>query len=163
MNLIVKPPIPPIMSERPNLSPVQLNTLLAEPEEPVAPTIQKKQLTDFEKGTITLLYEQGLGYGRIASQIGRPKSTIQNFIQRYIERGTHENKQRLGRQKKISKSTEDAVLALIEGDASISKLKLIENIPGLQDIHPRTVDRMLRGKGIRKLLARKRPKPTTPC
>ena len=62
--------------------------------------MKKKQLTDFEKRKIALLYEQGLGYGRIASQIGRPKSTIQNFIQRYIERGTHENKQRLGRPKK---------------------------------------------------------------
>ena len=106
------------MSERPNFSPVQLNTLLAKPE--AAPTIQKKQLTGFEKGKITLLYEQGLGYERIACQIGRPKSTIQNFIQRYIERGTYEKKQRLGQQKKTSKSTEDAALALIEGNASTS-------------------------------------------
>ena len=54
-----------------------------------------------------------MGYGRIASQIGRPTSTIQNFIQCYIERGAHENKQRLGWQKNISKATED-VLSLIE-------------------------------------------------
>ncbi|RPB29029.1 hypothetical protein L211DRAFT_864646 [Terfezia boudieri ATCC MYA-4762] len=107
------------MSE-PNLSTVQLNTLLAEPDEPVAPVTQKKRLTDFEKGKITLLYEQGCGYGQIASHIGRPKSTIQNFIQRYIERGTHANKPHPGRQKKISKFTEDAVLAFIEDDASIS-------------------------------------------
>ena len=90
--------------------------------------------------------------------MGRPRSTIQNFIQRYIERGTHENKPLPGQQKKITKSTEDAVLALIEGNASISKLKLIQNIPELQDVHPRTVDRMLRGKGIQKWIARKRPK-----
>ena len=150
------------MSEQPNYSPVQLNALLADPEvAPVptpGPTIKKKQLTDFEKGKITLLYEQGLGYGQIGSQIGRPRSTIQNFIQRYIERGTHENKKRLGQPKKISKSTEDAVLALIEGDASISELKIIETIPELQNIHPRTMDRMLQGKGIRKWIARKRPK-----
>ena len=93
-----------------------------------------------------------MGYGRIASQIGRPKSTIQNFNQRYIERGPHENKQRLG-QKKTSKSTEDAVLASY---ASISKLKLIENIPELQDVHPRTMDRMLRGKGVRQWIAPER-------
>ena len=90
--------------------------------------------------------------------MGRPRSTIQNFIQRYIERGTHENKPLPGRQKKITKSTGDAVLALIEGNASILKLKLIQNIPELQDVHPRTVDRMLRGKGIQKWIARKRPK-----
>ena len=151
------------MSEQSNLSLLvaRLNTLLAVSENPapVLPPIQKKKrLTDFEKGKITLFYEQVKGYGQIASAIGRPKSTIQNFIQRYIERGTHENKPHPGRQKKISESTEDAVLALIEGNASISKLKLIESIPELQEIHPRTMDRMLRGKGMRKWIARKRPK-----
>jgi len=53
---------------------------------------------------------------------------------------------------------EDTVLALIEGNASISKLKLIESIPELQEIHPRTMDHMLRGKGMRKWIARKRLK-----
>ena len=70
-------PIPPIMSEL-NSSPVQLSTLLAEPENPVAPTIEIKRLTDLEEGKITLLYghEQEWGYGQIASHIGPRKSTI---------------------------------------------------------------------------------------
>jgi len=33
-----------------------------------------------------------------------------------------------------------------------------QNLQRLQEIHPRTMDRMLRGKGIRKWIARKRPK-----
>ena len=67
------------MSEQSNLSLAQLNTLL---EDPITPAIQKKnkRLTDFEQGKIALLYEQGKRYGHIASDIGRPKSTIQNFI-----------------------------------------------------------------------------------
>jgi len=147
----------------PNLSLLvaRLNTLLAESEDPTRvvpsedPARKIKRLTDFEKGKIALLYEQGKGYGQIANNIGRPKSTVQNFIQRYIERGTHENKPHPGRKKKISKSMEEAILDLVEGNASISKLKLIGSIPELQDIHPWTMDRMLWGKGIRKWIARK--------
>ena len=149
------------MSDQLNISPAQLDTLLAEDTvTPGATGIQKKRprLTDFEKGKIILLYEQGWGYGRIASNIGRTKSTVQNFINRYVERESHVNKPHPGREKKISQSTEDAVLALIQGDASISKMKITETIPELQDIHPRTLDRMLRGKGIRKWIAWKRPK-----
>ena len=37
-------------------------------------------------------------------------------------------------------------------------MKITETIPQLQDIHPRTLDRMLRGKGIRKWIAHKRAK-----
>ena len=121
------------------------------------PPHPRKRLTDFEKGKIALLHEQGCSFQHIANQMGRSKSTIQSFIKCYIEQGTHENSSSSGRPRKISKSTEDAVIALIEKDPNMPKLTLMQ-IPELENIHSRTLDRMLQGKGIRKLIARKRPK-----
>ena len=123
---------------------------------PQAPSRQK-QLSDFEKGKIVFAYEQGWSYQRIADYIGWSKATVHAFIKRYIERGTHENEKAPGRPQKISEATENIILDLIEGDRSITKLTLMQ-IPELNNIHPRTLDRMLRGKGIRKWIARKRPK-----
>jgi len=123
---------------------------------PQAPS-QQKQLSDFEKGKIVFAYEQGWSYQRIADYIGWPKSTVYTFIKRYIERGAHENEKAPGRPQKISETTENIILDLIEGDRSITKLALMQ-IPELNNIHPRTLDRMLQGQGIRKWIARKRPK-----
>ena len=128
------------------------------PGDATADTSSKlKQLTDLEKGKIIFAYEQGWGYQRIGNHIGRSKSTIATFIKRYVERGTHENQKRPGRPKKILEDTEKKILDLIEGVCSIAKMTLMQ-IPELNNIHPRTLDRMLRGKGIRKWIARKRPK-----
>ena len=118
---------------------------------------KQKQLSDFEKGKIVFAYEQGWSYQRIADYIGRSKTTIHDFIKRYVKCGTHENDKPTGRSKKISEDAEKAILDLIEGDRSIPKMTLMQ-IPELHNIHPRTLDRMLRGKGIRKWIARKRPK-----
>jgi len=115
---------------------------------------QKKRLTDFEKGEIMFAYKQGWGYQRIADHIGRSKSTVSSFIKRYNQRGTHENGRHTGRPKKISRDAEKIVLDLVEGNCSIAKVALMQ-IPELKNIHPRTLDRMLRGKGIRKCVARK--------
>jgi len=52
---------------------------------------------------------------------------------------------------------EKVILDLIEGDCSISKMALMQ-ILELANIGSRTSDRMLRGKGICKWIARKRPK-----
>jgi len=98
-----------------------------------------------------------VGISRIGDYIGRSKATIASFIKRYIEQGTHENGKHTGRPKKISEDAEKVILDLIEGDCSIAKMTLMQ-IPELSDIHPRTLDHMLRGKGIRKWIARKRPK-----
>jgi len=89
--------------------------------------------------------------------MGRSKTTIHDFIKRYIERGTYKNDKSTGRPKKISEETEKAILNLIEGDCSIAKMTLMQ-IPELNNIHLRTLDRMLQGKGICKWIARKRPK-----
>ena len=52
---------------------------------------------------------------------------------------------------------EETVLSLIERDPNMPKLTLLQT-PEFGDIHSRTLDSMLRGKGIRKWIARKRPK-----
>ena len=125
---------------------------------PVAPAPKHtRRLTDPEKEQIISAHKQGWGYQRIADSIGRSKSTVQAFIKRYMERGTRENGKHTGRPKKISEHAEKVILDLIEGDCSIAKVTLMQ-IPELNHIHPRTLDRMLRGKGIRKWRARKRPK-----
>ena len=147
------------MSTQLDITQAELDTLLAADTANDTPAATpKKYLSDFEKGKIAILYEQGWGYGRIGKHVGQFKATIQKFIKRYIERGTHQNSKAPGQPKKISKPTEAAILALIESDVSISKQKLIDSIPELHDIYSRTLDRMLRGKGIRKWIARKRPK-----
>ena len=91
-----------------NISRAQLDSLLVDLslEDPASATptptstVQRKRLTDFEKGKIALLYEQKCTIQQIANQMGRPKSTIQTFIERYAERGTHENQPIPGRPKK---------------------------------------------------------------
>ena len=113
-----------------NITQAELDTLLAEDTATDTPAATpKKYLSNYEKGKIAIVYEQGWGYGRIAKHVGRSKATIQKFIKRYIDRGTHQNSKAPGQPKKISKSTEDAVLALIESDVSISKQKLMDSIP----------------------------------
>ena len=49
------------------------------------------------------------------------------------------------------------MLTRIEQNPNLPKLTLLQ-IPELGDIHSRTLDRMLRGKGIRKWIVPKRPK-----
>jgi len=83
------------MSAQLNISRAELDTLLAEDSatDTDAPTAtERKRLSEFEKGKIAILYEQGWGYGRIANHVGRSKSTIQKFIKRYIERGNQQNR-----------------------------------------------------------------------
>jgi len=96
---------------------------------------QRKQLSDFEKGKIVFVYEQGWSYQRIADYIGWPKSTVYTFIKHYIERGTHENKKVPGCPQKISETTENIILDLIERDHSITKLALMQ-ILELNNIYP---------------------------
>lgn len=149
----------PAQPTSPGAAPAQPTPPGAAPAQPTSPDTSltdappakphSRQLSNFEKGKIIFAYEQGWGYQRIADHIGRPKSTVQSFIKRYTERGTHVNEKSTGRPKKISEDTKKAVLDLIEGDRSIAKMTLMQ-IPELNNIHPRTLDRMLRGKGVRK-------------
>jgi len=90
---------------------------------------QQKQLSEFEKGKIRFANEQGWEYQRIADYIGRPKSSVQYFVKRYIERGPHENEKSTGRPKKIPEDAEKVILDLIEGDRSIAKMTLMQIVP----------------------------------
>ena len=80
------------------------------------------------------------------------------FIKRYGERGDDpNNKPRPGRPKKISQETADAIAIRLSEEPDLSKLSLCD-LPELRHVYSRTVDRMLCRKGIRKWMARKRPK-----
>jgi len=82
---------------------------------------------------------------------------VYTFIKHYIEGGTHDNEKAPGCPQKISETTENIILDLIKGDRSITKLALMQ-ILELNNIHPRTLDHMVQGKGIWKWIARKRAK-----
>jgi len=55
---------------------------------PTDATPHSQQFCGFKKGKIIFAYEQEWGHSRIADHI---EPTVQSFIKRYIERGTHEN------------------------------------------------------------------------
>jgi len=58
---------------------------------PNAPTTQRKQLTDLQKGAILALKEEKKSQRSIAEKLKIPRPTIENFLKRFRIHGTHEN------------------------------------------------------------------------
>jgi len=86
----------------------------------------------------------------------RSKGAIHGFIKRYIKRGTYENEKPTGRLNQISKDVEKEILDIMEGIVLLQRWLM--QIQELNNIYPRTLDCILRGNGIRKLIASKGPK-----
>ncbi|KAA3669793.1 uncharacterized protein DEA37_0002337 [Paragonimus westermani] len=57
----------------------------------------RKELTDFEKGVIYGCYLSGKTQSETVSLTGHPKGTIDKFLRKYRQTGTHVNKPRSGR------------------------------------------------------------------
>ena len=62
-----------------------------------APTTQRKQLTDLQKGSVLALKDEKQSQRSIAKKLKIPRTTIRDFLKRFRIRGTHENLPRSGR------------------------------------------------------------------
>ena len=68
-----------------------------------AAKVEKKRWTDEEKKALISLYEQGLKYKEIATQIGRPPGAIQSIIKHYLD--TEVLVRRINRSAKAKRNT----------------------------------------------------------
>jgi transposase len=103
------------------------------------------------------LTDYGLGYKRIAKQIGINPSTVRNVVKRYKKRGHVLDTPRTGRPSKITKEVRSLVnsVTLDNPRASLNQLtKLVR--PDL-DIGRSTVDKVIKELGFKLIVPRKKP------
>jgi transposase len=106
---------------------------------------------------IAALTDYGLGYKRIAKQIGINLSTVRNVVKRYKKRGHVLDAPRTGRPSKITKEVRSLVnsVTLDNPRASLNQLtKLVR--PDL-DISRSTVNKVIKELGFKLIVPRKKP------
>lgn len=112
------------------------------------------RLSDFEKGQIIALASQNLSYSQIQQQVNRPRSTIQNFLLRYRERGTEKNAPTPGRPKEIDDHTRRRLVRETKKDRRQPLRELRNDVA--PKVSVRTVKRALAAENIKKWRAKKR-------
>ena len=114
-------------------------------------------MSNVEKGMIIAF---SIIFGVISTAsglVGRPWSTVKNFLRRYHKRGTVENLLRTGRPEILTKRNIKTILGAVQKNREhIREVRRIY-VPHVS-LH--TIDRMLCKHGIMKWLAEKRPKLT---
>ena len=112
------------------------------------------ELTEAEKGTILAL-KPHFTHAEIGAQLGRPCTTISDFIQRTRKRESLENLPRPGRPRKLSDADNRLLVRNAEAETRVpfKELKNTTNV----DVSGQTIRRRLREAGIRKWRAVKRP------
>jgi len=119
---------------------------------PHAPTTQRKQLTDLQKGAILSLKEEKLSQRSIAEKLKIPRDTIKNFLKRFRMRGTPENLPRPGRPHLTTPHKDQELHDTVIAQPHI-KYKALRELLNL-NISIRTIRRRLREEHIRKWRAR---------
>lgn len=119
----------------------------------------RKELTVNERQIIINCHEQGKSYADINKIVGRPKSTIQNVINRYNKENRIENKVRSGRPRKLTERDERKIASIIKKDPFKSAPKIATDIQISlnKTVSPWTVARSLQRSGFKSCTPRKKP------
>lgn len=108
---------------------------------------QRKQLTDLQKGEILVLNKENQSQRKIAKTLKIPRPTIEDFLQQFKNRGTHEN---LHRPDRPHVTTEDQDQELC--NAAMSQPRIAYNTLRERlnpNVSTRTLQRRLRKEFIR--------------
>ena len=92
------------------------------------------------------------------SLVGRPWSTVKNFLHRYYKRGTVENLLRTGRPEALTKLDKRTILRSVRKSREYTREQIRRISAPHVSLH--TIDRILREHNIREWLAKKLPKFT---
>ena len=87
------------------------------------------RLSDFEKGRIIGKLEEGKSVYKIATEMERPRTTVQTFVERYRQRQNHNNKPTPGPLSKISARGKRHILREIKIDRRQTYQQLQDKVP----------------------------------
>ena len=115
-------------------------------------------MSNVEKGMIIAFFVVFSVISTVSHLVGRPWSTVKNFLHRYYKRGTVENLPRTGRPEILTKRDKRTILRAVRKNRQYTR----EQVRRIYAPHVSlpTIDRMLREHNIKKWLAKKRPKLT---
>jgi len=124
----------------------------------MAPQTLRKELTQVEKGMILAFFEIFQKISTVSQVVGRPWSTVRNFLAQSLTQGSIENLPRSGQPPLVSQKAKRSLVrgARVHRDWNREKLREIL----APNVSLCTVDRALRESGIKKWLAKKRVKLT---
>lgn len=105
---------------------------------------------------IAALADYGLGYKKIAKQIGINPSTVRNVVKRYRERGHVHDAPRSGRPTKITKTARKKIEAAVEDNPRATLRQITDLVYDLHFGHT-TVDKVIKQSGFRLTVPRKKP------
>jgi hypothetical protein len=115
---------------------------------------QRREYTDFERGTVYGLHLAGKSEREIHALTKIPKSSVHDILQN----PQPDKNARTGRPKKLSKRSERLILRTVKLSPKISYTKLKKRCQ--LDVSDDTIRRLLHDHNIKKWLAKKRPKLT---
>ena len=118
----------------------------------------RREMNDVEKGMIIAFFACLQCITTVAHLVGRPWSTVKNFLVRATERQSLANLPRSGRPEILTKRQRRAILRAVRKDRQLTHEEVRrQHAPNVSLI---TVRRLLRQHHLRKWLAKKRPKLT---
>jgi len=113
---------------------------------------QRKELTDLQKGEILALDAEHESQRKMSKKLKIPRQTIQNFLQRFKKRGTHENLPRSGRPHITTKTQDQELCHTALSQPRIKHNRLLKLLK--LNISISTLRRRLRMDHIRKWRSR---------
>ena len=122
------------------------------------PSHIRREMTVVERGIILILFHLQYTIAMISRISGRPWTTSKNFLNRTAVRGYIENAPRSSRPKKLSKQGRRAILRCVKRYPTWTREHIQQHC--CPHISLSTLDRYLQENGLRKWLAKKRPKLT---
>jgi hypothetical protein len=119
---------------------------------------KRREMSNVEKGMTIAFFVVFGAISTVSHLVGRPWSTVKNFLHRYYKRGTVENLPRTGRPEVLTKRDKRTILRAVRKNRQYTR----EQVRRIYAPHVSlpTIDRMLRVHNIKKWLAKKRPKLT---
>src|SRR5205807_9853578 len=121
------------------------------PKRAYQPKTSRREMTDSEKGMIIAFFYVFQTISTVANLVGRPWSTVRNFLARACARGSMDNKPRSGRPQILSSREKRTIIRAAKKDRAMTRLEIRNRYAPHVSI--RTIDRVLREANIRKWLA----------
>jgi transposase len=115
---------------------------------PRVPKTPRRYLSDYVKGKIISLSEDGKGPEDIARKTGVLSGTISAFLKRFRDRGNHTNQPHLGGPRKSTAEEDQAIIAVAHANTRLSHVQVREQANSMLSL--RTIRRRLKEDGIRK-------------
>ncbi len=106
----------------------------------------RKYLSDFEKGRLIELYQNGFTQKRIADELGCSQQSVSSNISRYYKYGRLDYRWCGGRPRKTSKRDDTMIIREMKKDRRISANQVKINL-GLSHISEDTILRRIHGSG----------------